>query len=109
MARTNGRANGNGRRGQAVQQPQQQAAPRGRQAPPPPPQPAAVGDNVPPALRAKGLGGPESQRLTYSGPSEGGGVQSRGQRDAAESQDGATRRERREQARQKAKADRKRR
>jgi len=98
MARTNGRR-------------AQQQQPRARQAPPPPPQPAAVDGNVPPALRGKGLGGqePQQQRLTYSGPSEGGGVQARGQRDASQSDAGATRRERREQARAKAKADRKRR
>ncbi len=75
----------------------------------PPPPPAPVDGNVPPALRGKGLGGPgtQQQRLTYSGPAEGGGVQSQGQQDAAEG-DAGTRRARREQARAKAKATRKR-
>jgi len=74
----------------------------------PPPPPAPVDGNVPPALRGKGLGGPGGQqRLTYSGPAEGGGVQSQNQQDA-EGGDAGTRRARREQARAKAKATRKR-
>jgi preprotein translocase subunit SecA len=114
VARTNGRASTNGRRDAApTDQPPAAQQARGRRAvPPPPPQPAPVDGDVPAALRGKGLGAPPQtgQRLTYSGPSEAGGVQSRGQRDAAEaSAEGATRRERREQARAKAKSDRKRR
>ena len=99
---TAGSPNGNGRVADRV-------PPRARQAPPPPPQPAPVDGHVPPALRGKGLGVPSNgqQSLTYSGPAEDGGVQSRGTSDAA-ADAGSTRRERREQARAKAKADRKR-
>jgi preprotein translocase subunit SecA len=105
---TNGRTAANGRRNAPVDQAQQN---RGRQVPAPPPPPAPVGDNVPAALRGKGLAAPPQtqQRLSYSGPAEDGGVQARGQRDAAEADAGGTRRERREQARAKAKADKKRR
>jgi preprotein translocase subunit SecA len=39
---------------------------------------AAEEDKVPPAFRGKGLGGPDQQRFTYSGPAEGGGVSQRG-------------------------------
>jgi preprotein translocase subunit SecA len=43
-------------------------------------QAAAAEEKIPPALRGKGLGAPPQaqQRLTYSGPAEGGGVESRG-------------------------------
>jgi preprotein translocase subunit SecA len=97
---TNGQAaaNGNGH---------VQDAPPARQAPPPPPQPRSVDGHVPPALRGKGLGDTGGgQRLTYSGPGEDGAVEQR----AVEDEDaaGGTRRERREQARAKAKAGRKR-
>jgi preprotein translocase subunit SecA len=77
-------------------------------APPAPPQPAP-GSAVPPALRGKGLAGqqPQQQGLSYSGPAEDGGVNSR--RDEAESNgDGGTRRERRAAARNQSKTDRKR-
>jgi preprotein translocase subunit SecA len=99
VAGTNGRAGTNGN-GQV-----QDAPPRGRQVPPPPPKPASVDGHVPPALRGKGLGDQGGQqRLTYSGPAEDGGVESR----ATSDDDAAgTRRERREQARQKAKSGRK--
>ena len=71
-----------------------------------PPQPAP-GTQVPPALRGKGLNQHEQQRLSYSGPDEEGGVDSRD--DAAENGDGsATRRERRAAARTQSKQDRKR-
>lgn len=39
---------------------------------------AAEEEKIPTALRGKGLGGPGQQRLTYSGPAEGGGVASHG-------------------------------
>jgi preprotein translocase subunit SecA len=40
---------------------------------------AAAEEKIPPALRGKGLGAPSApqQKLTYSGPAEGGGVESR--------------------------------
>jgi preprotein translocase subunit SecA len=119
MARTNGSPNGrtNTRRrptpANPIAAPPQDAiptdaTPQGRHAATPPPPPAPVDGNVPPALRGKGLGAPGTQqRLTYSGPAEGGGVQSQGQKDAAEG-DAGTRRARREQARAKAKSTRKR-
>ncbi len=92
-------ANGNGH--------VQDARPVARQAPAPPPQPRSVDGHVPPALRGKGLGDTSgAQRLTYSGPGEDGAVEQR----AVDDEEGAsgTRRERREQARAKAKAGRKR-
>jgi preprotein translocase subunit SecA len=79
-----------------------------RQVPPPPPQPAAVDGHVPPALRGKGLGTQGQQRLTYSGPSEVGGVESSHEQAEGDGDGSGTRRERREQARAKAKSDRKR-
>jgi preprotein translocase subunit SecA len=84
----------------------------GRRARPeaPPVQPAVDG-NVPPALRGKGLGdqGQGQQRLTYSGPSEAGGVEEqRGDENGDGGRSGSTRRERREQARSKAKSGNKR-
>jgi preprotein translocase subunit SecA len=56
--------------GQLPQQPQQRRQPPGQQQPPPPP-----ADQIPPALRGNR---PQEQQFTYSGPAEGGGVQSRG-------------------------------
>jgi preprotein translocase subunit SecA len=111
--RTNGRRRATPTNQPPVAAPQdaipQDAVPQGRHAAAPPPAPAPVDGNVPPALRGKGLGSQGGQqRLTYSGPAEGGGVQSQGQRDAAESGDAGTRRARREQARAKAKSTRKR-
>uniref|UniRef100_UPI00037ED839 preprotein translocase subunit SecA n=1 Tax=Saccharomonospora saliphila TaxID=369829 RepID=UPI00037ED839 len=62
-------AQGNGERGGS-----------GRHARPVPPQPQVEprGEGVPAALQGKGLDGAAPQGLTLSGPSEGGGVQSRG-------------------------------
>jgi preprotein translocase subunit SecA len=75
-------------------------------APPAPPQPAP-GTQVPPALRGKGLDQHGQQRLSYSGPDEDGGVDSRD--DAADGNgDAGTRRERRAAARNQNKQDRKR-
>ncbi|MBV8931251.1 MAG: preprotein translocase subunit SecA, partial [Kutzneria sp.] len=72
----------------------------------PPPQPDA-GSKVPPALRGKGLGAQEQQRLSYSGPAEGGGVHAR--QDGGDGNgDGGTRRERRAAARSQSKTGRKR-
>jgi preprotein translocase subunit SecA len=94
----NGRAtaassNGNGRHARPV--PKQQA-PKAQQ-----PEPAPE-EAVPSALRGKGLGGGAQQGLTFSGPAEGGGVESHNGDD--DSGDGnATRRERRAAARAQAK------
>ncbi|MFC0544222.1 preprotein translocase subunit SecA [Kutzneria chonburiensis] len=74
-------------------------------APPAPPQPAP-GTQVPPALRGKGLGQHEQQRLSYSGPDEEGGVDSRDDAAAANG-DSGTRRERRAAARNQSKQGRK--
>jgi preprotein translocase subunit SecA len=67
---------------------------------------AAAEERIPPALRGKGLGAPpqNQQKLTYSGPAEGGGVESRGNKNGqngAESGGGAggSRRDRRAAAR----------
>jgi preprotein translocase subunit SecA len=66
-------------------------------------QAAAAEEKIPPALRGKGLGAPPGgpQKLTYSGPAEGGGVESRSN-NAKNARDGGgaadnsgTRRERR--------------
>ncbi len=69
------------------------------------------GEDVPSPLRGPGLGGPEQQRLRYSGPNETGGVQTR-TNDTGEDEDGSsggtTRRERRAAARAEAKKNRKR-
>ncbi|MFD4251265.1 preprotein translocase subunit SecA [Amycolatopsis thermoflava] len=89
-------ATGNGRHAQPV--PQQQ--------PEPPRSP------VPSALRGKGLGNENPQQgLTFSGPAEQGGVQSRGTATASSDGQGAagTRRERRAAARTQAKKTKKRR
>ncbi|MCP2167969.1 preprotein translocase subunit SecA [Goodfellowiella coeruleoviolacea] len=68
---------------------------------PPGPALAQLSSNnpIPPALRGKGLDVPGKQRLSYSGPAEGGGVEAHG--DAADEggAGGATRRERRAAAR----------
>ncbi|MCT2586260.1 preprotein translocase subunit SecA [Actinophytocola gossypii] len=71
-----------------------------------PPPPARQEDKIPPALRG-GLR-PSEQQYTYSGPAEGGGVQSRGGQSNGGNgqkpgQSGATRRERRAAARDAAK------
>ncbi|OLT46516.1 preprotein translocase subunit SecA [Saccharomonospora sp. CUA-673] len=82
---------------------------QGRHARPAPPQPTADRENAPAALQGKGLDGAAPQALSYSGPAEGGGVESRG---AAESKSkdaagGGSRRERRAAARQEAKKNKK--
>jgi preprotein translocase subunit SecA len=70
----------------------------------PSPAPREPESDVPPALRGKGLGGQEEQHLTFSGPSEGGGVQSRGTGNGQpDGQAGGTRRDRRAAARANAK------
>jgi len=63
---------------------------------------ASAEEKIPPALRGKGLGAPPAaqQKLTYSGPSEGGGVESRSNSNNGSDEDAAgggsgTRRERR--------------
>jgi preprotein translocase subunit SecA len=57
---------------------------------------AAEQEKIPTALRGRGLDGPTQQRLTYSGPAEGGGVASHGESgNGSAAQRGATRRERR--------------
>ncbi|PRX49057.1 preprotein translocase subunit SecA [Prauserella shujinwangii] len=92
------------------------AAGDGRHARPVPPQPKPEpqGDAVPAALRGKGLGAGSSQQgLTFSGPAEGGGVESHGAGDGSRRGGGAgaaaggTRRERRAAARQEAKKNKK--
>jgi len=88
----------------AVAQAQQQGG--SVAAPPAPPQPAP-GSQVPPALRGKGLGQHEQQRLSYSGPNEDGEADSR-QDKADANGDAGTRRERRAAARSQSKQDRKR-
>jgi preprotein translocase subunit SecA len=99
----NGQLNGAGANGNGHLE---DAVPRGRQVPPPPPQPRAVDGHVPPALRGKGLDpGSGAQRLTYSGPAEDGAVESHSVND--DDSAGGTRRERREQARAKAKSGKK--
>ncbi|MGQ0840086.1 preprotein translocase subunit SecA [Actinokineospora sp.] len=66
---------------------------------------ATRADQLPPALRGRGLDGPGEQRLSYSGPSEGGGVESHsdGTTNGAPGGAGGTRRERRQAARNDAK------
>ncbi|MEU5695431.1 preprotein translocase subunit SecA [Actinosynnema sp. NPDC020468] len=68
------------------------------------------GNAIPPALRGKGLGAQGGQQgLTYSGPAEGGGEEKSGStQQAGGNQQGGTRKERRAQARQSAKDQRKR-
>ncbi|PXY21075.1 preprotein translocase subunit SecA [Prauserella muralis] len=88
----------------------------GRHARPVPPQPATGGRDgdgtpVPSALRGKGLGQESAPALTYSGPAEGGGVESRGSDSGSsgnpKASGGGTRRERRAAARQEAKKNKK--
>ncbi|MFC4000443.1 preprotein translocase subunit SecA [Prauserella oleivorans] len=83
----------------------------GKHARPVPPQPAEEkAEPVPTALRGKGLDGGGRQALTYSGPAEGGGVQSRGAGDGTSQRaaaSGGTRRERRAAAREQAKKNKK--
>ncbi|MFB9904805.1 preprotein translocase subunit SecA [Allokutzneria oryzae] len=54
-----------------------------------------IEDDIPPALRGKGLDGQSPQNLMFSGPSEGGGVSTHGDTDSSDGDAGATRRERR--------------
>ena len=83
-----------------------------RHARPVPPQPVIGGKQVPAALQGKGLGGQTPQGLTFSGPSEGGGVQSRGDGSTNRAKGGpvagGTRRERRAAAREQAKKNKRR-
>ncbi|HEX7661899.1 MAG TPA: hypothetical protein VF444_20720, partial [Pseudonocardiaceae bacterium] len=60
----------------------------------------------PPALRGRGLGESGQQAFSYSGPAEGGGEEKYGEENASDGggRPGTTRRERREQARQRSKA-----
>ena len=103
-------------------QPQEAAAPAaaapagaGRHAQPVPeqqPEPEPARPGVPNALRGKGLGNENPQQgLTFSGPAEQGGVQSRGSTatSAESTSGGGTRRERRAAARNQAKKNKKRR
>ncbi|OQO92375.1 preprotein translocase subunit SecA [Saccharomonospora piscinae] len=99
-------ANGNGRAPRAAAP----AAAAPRHARPVPPQPPATGEAVPTALQGKGLDGQTPKGLTFSGPSEGGGVQSRGDGSGADTAkrgagSGNSRRERRAAAREQAKKD----
>ncbi|MBY4274122.1 preprotein translocase subunit SecA [Rhodococcus fascians] len=73
------------------------------------PAPAAPAQAAPTALRAKGLDERDEQRLTFSGPAEGGGtaVQRSDAAASAESAAEGTRRERREAARAQNKAPKK--
>ncbi|QWF82252.1 preprotein translocase subunit SecA [Amycolatopsis sp. CA-230715] len=79
----------------------------GRHAQPTPPQPKNEPEQqVPSALRGKGLDGGGPRAMTFSGPSEDGGVESHGDAAAGEDDDaanGGTRRERRAAARAQAK------
>ncbi|EID55274.1 preprotein translocase, SecA subunit [Saccharomonospora xinjiangensis XJ-54] len=89
------------------------AAPRApRHARPVPPPPTVPAEPVPAALQGKGLGGQTPQGLTFSGPSEGGGVQSRGDgtgnKAGGGTAAGGTRRERRAAAREQAKKNKRR-
>ncbi|MEV8437256.1 preprotein translocase subunit SecA [Actinosynnema sp. NPDC051121] len=67
------------------------------------------GNAIPPALRGKGLDGRAQQGLTYTGPSESGDAETSGNTSsqAAGSQPGGTRKERRAAARAQAKGQRK--
>jgi preprotein translocase subunit SecA len=58
-------------------------------------------EKLPPALRGKGLDGPATQQLNYSGPTESGGVESRKEND--DDSGTGSRRERRQAARDQAK------
>jgi preprotein translocase subunit SecA len=67
---------------------------------------AAQQEQIPVALRGRGMGGPNPQALTYSGPAEDGGVASHGEgsTNGAAARQGATRRERRAAERNTAKS-----
>ncbi|EWC61974.1 Protein export cytoplasm protein SecA ATPase RNA helicase [Actinokineospora spheciospongiae] len=60
-------------------------------------------EKLPPALRGKGLDGPATQQLNYSGPTESGGVESRKENTDDEAGGSGSRRERRQAARDQAK------
>ncbi|PPK69836.1 preprotein translocase subunit SecA [Actinokineospora auranticolor] len=66
-----------------------------------------AGEKLPPALRSKGFGAPPQQPLSYTGPAEGGGVESHSESAADGDAGSGTRRERRQQARDQAKKGRK--
>ncbi|MER7084101.1 hypothetical protein, partial [Saccharopolyspora kobensis] len=68
----------------------------------------APGGNVPSALRGKGLGSPEQQRLNYSGPNETGGVETSSDDAQGPEARGGTRRERRAAQRAESKKNRRR-
>ncbi|MGW3468607.1 preprotein translocase subunit SecA [Saccharopolyspora sp. NPDC000995] len=95
--------------------PQQAAQPRPRRARPASAgpalsqlAPAGDGEQVPSALRGKGLGSPQQQGLSYSGPNEAGGVETSSDADQGPEARGGTRRERRAAARAEAKKQKKR-
>ncbi|MEV0705753.1 preprotein translocase subunit SecA [Saccharopolyspora sp. NPDC050389] len=64
---------------------------------------AGDGEQVPSALRGKGLDSPKQQGLSYSGPNEAGGVDTSSDDDQGPESRGGTRRERRAAARAEAK------
>ncbi|AOS65432.1 preprotein translocase subunit SecA [Actinoalloteichus hymeniacidonis] len=105
-ASANGRANTNGGARPAANQNGNARNGNGRR-PVPPRQPVAprAEEAVPPALRGKGLGGPGQQRLTYSGPDEGGGVETRGGGSSGTPRQGGSRKDRRAAERAQAKRD----
>ncbi|MBB5155173.1 preprotein translocase subunit SecA [Saccharopolyspora phatthalungensis] len=70
--------------------------------------PAGEGEQVPSALRGKGLESPTRQGLSYSGPNETGGVETTGDAGHGPEARGGTRRERRAAARAEAKKTKKR-
>ncbi|QIZ34549.1 preprotein translocase subunit SecA [Saccharopolyspora sp. ASAGF58] len=70
--------------------------------------PAGDGEQVPSALRGKGLGSPQQQGLSYSGPDETGGVETSSDADQGPEARGGTRRERRAAARAESKKQKKR-
>lgn len=82
----------------------------GRHARAAPPQPSTdSSSSAPAALQGKGLDGATPQALTYSGPAEDGGVESRGNGTSAQKKSGSggSRRERRAAAREEAKKNKK--
>ncbi|WP_190821343.1 preprotein translocase subunit SecA [Saccharopolyspora pogona] len=95
--------------------PQQAAQPRPKRARPASAGPALSqlaptgdGEQVPSALRGKGLGSPQQQGLSYSGPNETGGVETSNDADQGPEARGGTRRERRAAARAESKKQKKR-
>ncbi|MGI8308205.1 preprotein translocase subunit SecA [Saccharopolyspora hattusasensis] len=70
--------------------------------------PAGDGEQVPSALRGKGLGSPQQHGLSYSGPDETGGVETSSDTDQGPEARGGTRRERRAAARAESKKQKKR-